>query len=255
VIGKKTITAAIAVLTATASIAGYGGMTMSFGGLSGDDTDLPLSGKVICIDPGHQGMTSPKKESIAPGSVIKKIMASTGTQGIYSKVPEYKLNLAVGNMLKKDLEAEGAKVVMTRTSNNIIMGNKERAFLANRIGADLTVRIHGDGSVDRSVHGMSVLIPGGKYIKDSKMISESRLAGKSILEHAVRQTGASSRGLFVRNDMTGFNWSKVPVMLIEVGFMTNRREDLDLAKQEYRAKVASGICSGVVSYMKGGKEQ
>jgi hypothetical protein len=38
----------------------------------------------------------------------------------------------------------------------------------------------------------------------------------SGLDNFVKETGAKNRGVSVRNDLTGFNWSKVPVILVEM---------------------------------------
>ena len=49
--------------------------------------------------------------------------------------------------------------------------------------------------------------------------------------------------------MTGFNWSDVPAILVEVGFMTNPTEDRALATEAYRARAARGICRGALRYL------
>ena len=48
--------------------------------------------------------------------------------------------------------------------------------------------------------------------------------------------------------MTGFNWSKVPVVLLEMGFMTNPEEDAKMETDEYREKIVSGIVNGLIKY-------
>jgi N-acetylmuramoyl-L-alanine amidase len=45
--------------------------------------------------------------------------------------------------------------------------------------------------------------------------------------------------------MTGFNWSTIPVCLIEMGYMTNSEEDHLLATDEYRDKCAAGLAEGI----------
>ena len=46
--------------------------------------------------------------------------------------------------------------------------------------------------------------------------------------------------------MTGFNWSDVPAILVEVGFMTNPTEDRALSTEAYRERAARGMCRGVL---------
>ncbi len=61
-------------------------------------------------------------------------------------------------------------------------------------------------------------------------------------------TGATNRGLMVRSDMTGFNWSDVPVIIPEIGFMTNPAEDRLLATAAYQDKIVQGLTKGILAY-------
>lgn len=207
--------------------------------------------RLVCIDPGHQKKANCDKEPIAPASTVMKEKMSWGTMGVATGVPEYKLNLEVSMKLKNVLEKSGIKVLMTRESNDVNSGNIERAKMANDCNADLVVRIHADGMDNSKAKGVSVLYPGDKYIKDAVMLSRSKNAALSILKSIVSHTGAASRGVIKRDDMTGFNWSKVPVMLIEMGFMTNPEEDRLLNSSEYQDKIVQGIAEGINKYFEG----
>ncbi|MDP4183417.1 MAG: N-acetylmuramoyl-L-alanine amidase [Bacillota bacterium] len=218
------------------------------GKLSNSKKKKVLEGLIICIDPGHQQKENLKTEKIAPGSKESKEKNTSGTSGVYTKVPEYALNLDVSMILKDELEKEGAKVVMTRTTNNVDLSNIERAQMANSSKARLVIRIHADGSESKNVSGISVLIPGNKYIKDNTILTQSRKAGEAILNSLIKSTSAKSRGVIARNDLTGFNWSKVPVVLIEMGFMTNPYEDTELNTDKYRRKIVTGIIDGLKVY-------
>src|SRR5699024_10566295 len=109
----------------------------------------------VVIDPGHQGswVDMSAQEPVAPGSSQTKAKATTGTQGAYSGVPEYEVNLQVSLALEKELTERGYRVVMTRTDNDAAISNKERAELATAENADITVRIHANGSDDPSASG------------------------------------------------------------------------------------------------------
>jgi len=123
-----------------------------------------LKGKTICLDPGHQRRQNNETEQIAPGSSTKKPKVSSGTAGIATGELEYVLNLAVAIKLRDLLEASGANVVMTRTVNDVDISNIERAVIGNEAKADLVIRIHADGSTNREVNGVSMLIPSPEHV-------------------------------------------------------------------------------------------
>ena len=206
-----------------------------------------LKDKIICIDPGHQRKQNSELEQIAPDSSVKKPKVSSGTAGINTGDAEYALNLAVALKLKSLLEAGGATVVMTRTDHDVDISNIERAKIGNDANSDLVVRIHADGSTNRDTKGVTILIPSSKYVGEA-IAETSKKAGQAVLDAVIAATGAKSRGLSVRDDMTGFNWSTVPVVLIEMGFMSNPEEDRLLATDEYRAKMATGLYNGCIAY-------
>lgn len=208
---------------------------------------LELDGKIIVIDAGHGINSSNKQEAIAPGSKETKPAFAMGTRG--KNQSEEELNLILALKLQEQLEKIGAAVHMTRTGHETTMSNIARAEFANDLKADLSVKIHADGVDSSSAHGVSVLVPGNKYLNEN-IVSESRKAGELILKEFVNSTVAYNRGLSTRNDMTGFNWSKVPVVIVEVGFMTNPEEDRLMETEEYQNKMVSGILSGIKEYFK-----
>ena len=91
-----------------------------------------MSGYVIGIDPGHQLHGNSAKEPVLPGSNEMKSKVTSGTQGIWTKTPEYEVNLRVGMILKELLEQQGATVIMTREVNDVDISNVERAQLFNK---------------------------------------------------------------------------------------------------------------------------
>lgn len=207
---------------------------------------LPLDGRKICIDAGHGINSYNKYEPIAPGSTETKIAFASGTAG--KNLTEEQLNLIVSLKLEKRLKELGATIYMTRTSSNCDMTNVDRAEFANNNEADLSIKIHADGNNNSSVHGVSMLIPSDKYIKDSNILSESKKAGSYILDEVILMTEALNRGLVERSDLTGFNWSQVPIVLLEMGFMTNPEENALLETEAYQDKIVNGISNGVCKY-------
>ena len=74
----------------------------------------------------------------------------------------------------------------------------------------------------------------------------SRTYGEVILNNLVSTVGMYNRGVIERSDLTGFNWSKVPVVLIEMGFLSNPEEDNLLNSDSYQDKLAQGLCNGIL---------
>ena len=205
-----------------------------------------LSGKVIVVDAGHGINNSKRMEAIAPNSLETKRAFVSGTSG--ARQTEEQLNLSVSLKLQKELERKGAIVYMTRSAHQCDVSNIDRALFANNLNADISVKIHADGNNNKSINGVSVLVPGDKYIKDSALIEKSRLAGELILDSFITETGAANRGISVRNDLTGFNWSQVPIVLVELGFMSNPTEDKLMETEEYQNKMVAGIVMGLEKY-------
>lgn len=214
---------------------------------SKEDTDgYPLADAVVCIDPGH-GLTSESgEEPIAPGSSETRKKHSSGTEGQYQT--EEELNLAVGLMVQELLTYKGATVVMTRTTHECDLSNIDRAVFAGENGADLTLRIHADGSENTGIKGISVLVPSPTFINDESLLDRSVVFGQLLLSSVVEATGAENRGIVERSDLTGFNWTEVPVALVEMGFMTNAEEDAQLAKVEYQQALAAAMADAVEEY-------
>ena len=79
--------------------------------------------------------------------------------------------------------------------------------------------------------------------------AESKRAATLALDELIAATGAESRGLSARSDMTGFNWSDVPVFLPEIGLMTNAAEDALLATAAYQDKIVQGLTGAILSYL------
>ena len=65
-----------------------------------------------------------------------------------------------------------------------------------------------------------------------------------------KSTKFKKRGLSKRDDLTGTNWSKIPVALIEMGFMTNKTEDKQMQKKQTQKKMVDGIANGIDQYFK-----
>lgn len=209
---------------------------------------LPLAGRLICVDPGHGKFEKPRQEPIAPNAKETKRAFSTGTQG--AQYSEAQVNLAVSLLLRDQLKAQGAQVLMTREGPDSPGSNAERAQIANNANVDMVIRVHCDGSTNKSRSGMSMLVPSSKYV-NPEIAKISYEMGETVLNSTLKTTGAANGGVVVREDLTGFNWSTVPTILIEMGFMTNAAEDQKLSTWEYQQKLATGLSTGMTEYFKG----
>jgi N-acetylmuramoyl-L-alanine amidase len=201
----------------------------------------------IAIDAGHQARGNSATEPIGPGSSTRKAKVAGGATGVATHVPEYKLTLAVAKKLQKELKNRGYQVYMIRTKNNVNISNKKRAQLANKSGSDIYIRLHGDSSASSAVTGASGLYPSkaNKYV--SKLSSKSKKLSECLLKAYCKETKIRNRGV---DDLTGTNWSKIPVSLIEMGFMSNPAEDRKMQKSKFQTKMAKGIADGIDAYFK-----
>jgi N-acetylmuramoyl-L-alanine amidase len=204
---------------------------------------------LICLDPGHG--TPPavgrQVEPIGPGSRELKIKDGGGAAG------EAPVALAIALRARRLLLARGYRVAMTRTGPTIHLGdgdgNIARARFCNRRHAALMVRIHADGSPDRSLHGVSTLVPARHRGWTDDIYARSLRAGRALQSAVPAATGAANRGIVQRSDLTGFNWADVPAVLVEAGFMTNPTESRRLRTGAYQQRVANGLTHGIATFL------
>lgn len=204
--------------------------------------------KNVALDPGHSAKVTGGTEPIGPGSSTKKAKDSTGTKGVSSGQMEYELTMKLAKKMKLLLEDKGYLVVLTRSNNKKAISCVERAKVANKAGADIFVRIHADGINNASVFGASALYPSSRNPYVNKLSSKSKKLSSCVLNAMCKEAGAKSRGLVARDDLSGSNWAKMPVTLIEAGFMTNKEEDKKLAQDSYQDKLAKGMVQGIEEY-------
>lgn len=210
-------------------------------------TEAPF---IIVIDPGHQRKGNSEKEPNGPGSEVMKAKVSSGTKGVSTGIWEYELNLAVSLYLKEELLARGYEVIMIRETNDIDISNVERAKLANETGADAFIRVHADSSTKASAEGVMTICQTPDNPYNAEWYEASYRLSELVLEEVVEATGAKKRYVWETDTMTGINWTTVPTTILEMGFMSNPKEDELLATEEYRKKVAVGVANAIDRYLK-----
>lgn len=206
------------------------------------------TGRIVVIDPGHQSRGDSAKEPIGPGATELKPRVTGGTTGIETRIGEYEVVLQIATNLKSRLEAAGVTVIMTRMTNDVNISNSERAAIANEAGAHLFIRVHADGSVNSDQAGISTLYP-AENRWTAPIAQKSLSAAKSVHAAVIASTGATSRGIMARGDLAGFNWAKVPSVLVECGFLTNPVEDRFLSSPHYQDSLAQGMATGILAYL------
>lgn len=212
--------------------------------------------KLIAIDAGHQEQQNSQLEPIGPGASEKKIKVSSGTEGVETGVPEYKVNLQVSQKLKKIFQQRGYEVLMIREKNDVDLSNRERAQIANEANADIFLRIHCNSAESSLVNGALTLCPDSENpYCDSEMIEKSSLLSELVLEQLCRNTGAKKLSIIRTSDMSGINWCEIPVTIVEMGFMSNPEEDEKLNQESYQERLAEGIADGVDTYFEKGMEE
>jgi len=177
-----------------------------------------------------------------------KAKVSGGTIGVATGVYEYELTLDIALMLRDELVSKGYNVVLIRQSNDVDISNAERAEIANNAGADIFIRLHADGSDNSSVRGATALCQTKSNPYNSYIYDKSRALSECVLAGYTQSTGIKSRGISETDDMTGINWSKVPVTLIEMGFMSNASEDINMNDDEFQKLMVEGLVNGIDMY-------
>ncbi|MEK3931962.1 N-acetylmuramoyl-L-alanine amidase [Bacillus sp. FSL R7-0642] len=205
---------------------------------------------LVVIDPGHQQKANLNLEPIGPGATTQKYKVTDGTTGVVTKKREAVLVLEMASVLKEKLEAKGIQVLMTRTSQDVDISNKERATFANDYKADLFLRLHADGSENPNQSGFAVLTPaeGSPYTKE--IYAESLQISQTIVNKMRENHQVKVNGIKFRDDLSGFNWAKVPGVLLELGFMSNPEEDKKLSDPQYVNSLLQSVTDSVEEYRK-----
>lgn len=209
---------------------------------------MPGYGKTVVIDAGHQEKGNSEDEPIGPGATETKDKVAQGTTGVATGIPEYKLTLDVAIILREELEARGYNVIMIRESHDVNISNAKRAEIANNSNADAFIRIHANGDDNQDVSGILTICPTKNNTYCSNIYSSSRKLSDCVVTEMVKAAGANNKGVLETDDMSGINWCKVPVTIVEMGFMSNPEEDKLMASDEYRAKLVKGMAEGIDKY-------
>ena len=215
-----------------------------------------LDGRVVLVDPGHNG------GNFAAPSIINRLIwngretETCDTTGTETDVgyTEALFNWHVALYLTADLRAEGATVVLTRTSNTGVGPCvTERAAIGNEVHANAAVSIHADGGPPGG-RGFAILEPVADGINDA-IVAPSAILGADLRAAFEKGTGepVSSydgvNGIQPRDDLAGINLSTVPKVFIECANMRNAADAALVTSLRWQALAARAIAAGLASFL------
>ena len=222
---------------------------------------LPLAGKVVVLDPGHNPTNYQHTKEINRLVNIgtnRKECDTTGTE-TNAGYAEASYTLDVSRRVRAILVARGAKVVLTQ-DGNLPYGPcvDQRAEIGNKAHADAALSIHADGA-PASAHGFHVIAPESLHsgAADTRAIAAPSLRLATTLRaHFKAATGepfanylGDGKGLMVRSDLGGLNLSTVPKVFIECGNMRNAQDATSLTTSAWRQRAAQGIADGLTAFL------
>ena len=219
--------------------------------------ELPLRGKIVGIDPGHNGGNFNDPASIAwqvwNGREWENCdTTGTETDGGY---PEALFNIRVAEYLRAGLVRDGARVVMTRTANSGIGPCVDRrASIINGGHANVAVDIHADGAASWG-RGFAILEPVADGPNNSVVGSSARL-GADIRAAMLAGTPMPTsnydgyNGIKYRDDLAGLNLTNVPKVLIEIGNMRNATDAAMLTSARFQQQVARALLAAIIKFLR-----
>jgi N-acetylmuramoyl-L-alanine amidase len=216
-----------------------------------------LRGRVIVIDPGHNGQNyahSIEINRLVSAGTIRKACDTTGTEtndGYTEAAYTFDVSLRLAALLRRG----GARVILTRKTNDgwgpCIT---ERAAIGNRAHADAAVSIHADGG-PAGGRGFHVIYPPSITGLTDDIAVRSRQLAVAVRTAYRAGTGMpyatyiGTSGLDLRSDLGGLNLSDVPKVFIETGNMRNAADAKRLKSVTFRATVARSLEAGLAKFL------
>ncbi|WP_331272235.1 N-acetylmuramoyl-L-alanine amidase [Motilibacter aurantiacus] len=222
---------------------------------------LPLEGRRIVLDPGHNGDNALHPEVTGrpvDAGGFSKPCNTTGT-ATDAGYPEHAFAFDVARRAATILRGLGATVSLTRPDDSGVGPCVDRrARIANERRAEVVVSIHADGASSRA-RGFHVIEPGlapdrgnlrvlGASDELARALRAS-FGGVTGLPRATYAGGLREPGLARRSDLAGLNLARQAATLVECGNMRNSSDASFLSSASGRGKAARGIAEGVLAYL------
>jgi N-acetylmuramoyl-L-alanine amidase len=216
----------------------------------------PLAGKIVGIDPGHNGLNGTDPAYLAHQVFNGRTMENCNTTGTRtaSGYTESLFNWNVARYLIADLRKDGARVVLTRRNNHGIGPCVDkRSTMLNH--TDVAIDIHADGGPSWG-RGFTVLEPVADG-PNNKVIGSSIRFGQfvhqAILAHTpMRVSNYYGRGGYIfRKDLAGLNLTTVPKVLIECGNMPNPADAALLTTPRVQRRIARALEAAIIRFLTG----
>jgi len=217
----------------------------------------PLGTRVVVIDPGHNGGNASAASEInelVPAGPAEKACDTVGAE-TDDGYPEHEFNWELSLLVKEQLEADGATVLLTREDNDGVGPCiDERAGIGNEAEADAALSIHADGGPE-SGRGFHVIMPGEVDGFTEDIVEPSQLLAEDIRRAYLEGSDIpyadylADEGLDERTDLGGLNMSTVPKVFLEAGNMRNPEDAALLSDPEWRERAADSIAQGMAAYL------
>jgi N-acetylmuramoyl-L-alanine amidase len=221
-----------------------------------DGTRRPLAGKIVGIDPGHNGLNSTDPAFLAHQVFNVRPMEDCNTVGSQTAAgyTESLFNFKVAAYLAADLRRDGARVVLTRPSNHGLgpCVNRRSTMLNH---TDVAIDIHADGGPAWG-RGFTVLEPIADGPND-RVIGSSVRFGRYVHRAFLADTPLpvsdyyGHDGYQFRDDLAGLNLTTVPKVLIECGNMPNRTDAALLSTARGQREIAAALEAAIIRFLTG----
>lgn len=213
-----------------------------------------LAGKVVAIDPGHDGGNG------AHPSIINQPVSNgrgTETEGCdtagavaINGYPEHEFTFNVATDLAAILRSQGATVVLTRTTDTGVGPCvPERAAIGNNAHANVAISIHADGG-PATGRGFTVLEPVASGVNNSIVGPSEVFAGDLVRDFSQVMPVSNYDGIGgvkPRDDLGGLNLSTVPKVMIECGNMQNPSDVALLTSSTWQEQAAGAMDAAIVT--------